>query len=114
MKPKPVIPRTLANRDVEEAVEHYVIEEALQAALGFIEALEQAYARIGRHPGIGSPRYAHELGLPDLRSWPLTHYPHLVFYVERSDHVDVWRVLHGRRDIPAWLFGDLKGTDEQA
>jgi hypothetical protein len=25
----------------------------------------------------------------------------MVFYVERSDHIDVWRVFHGRRDIPA-------------
>jgi toxin ParE1/3/4 len=25
------------------------------------------------------------------------------FYVERSDHVDVWRVLHGMRDIPSWM-----------
>jgi toxin ParE1/3/4 len=30
-------------------------------------------------------------------------YPYLVFYVERDDHIDVWRVLHGQRDIPAWL-----------
>ena len=28
-------------------------------------------------------------------------YPHCVFYLERSDHIDVWRVLHGQRDIPA-------------
>jgi toxin ParE1/3/4 len=33
----------------------------------------------------------------------LKKYPHLVFYVERSDHVDVWRVLHGMRDIPSWM-----------
>jgi toxin ParE1/3/4 len=26
-----------------------------------------------------------------------------VFYVERPDHIDVWRVLHGQRDIPAWM-----------
>jgi toxin ParE1/3/4 len=43
------------------------------------------------------------LNLPGLRSWPLTRYPYLVFYVERSDHVDVWRVLHGQRDIPGWM-----------
>ena len=43
---------------------------------------------------------AHELNLPGLRAWPLTRYPCLVFEVERSDHVDVWRVLHGQRDIP--------------
>ncbi|MEK6243421.1 MAG: type II toxin-antitoxin system RelE/ParE family toxin [Pseudomonadota bacterium] len=105
MKAKPVIPRELANRDVDEAIGHYVSEDARPAALGFIEALEQAYLHIGRHPATGSPRYAHELDLPGLRSWPLERYPHLVFYIERNDHIDVWRVLHGQRDIPAWLLG---------
>lgn len=71
MKDKPVIPRELANRDVNEAIEHYLNENAPQAALGFIKALEQAYAHIGRHPATGSTRYAHELNLPDLRSWSL-------------------------------------------
>ena len=27
--------------------------------------------------------------------------PYLVFYVERGDSIDVWRVLHGKRDVPA-------------
>ena len=106
MKPKPVIPRELANRDVDEAIESYLSEDARRAALGFIDALEQAYFHIGRFPATGSPRYAHELDLPGLRSWQLTRYPHLVFYIERSDHIDVWRVLHGQRDIPAWFLDD--------
>ncbi len=103
MKAKPVIPRALAKQDVEEAISHYLSEDAKQAALGFIDALEQAYAHIARHPATGSPRYAHELDLPGLRSWSLNRYPHIVFYVEHADHIDVWRVLHGMRDIPAWL-----------
>lgn len=100
---KPVWPRALANRDVDEAIAHYVNEGAQQAALGFIDALEQAFGHIGRHPATGSSRYAHELSLPGLRFWPLTHYPHLVFYIERADHIDVWRVLHGQRDVAAWM-----------
>ena len=103
MKVKQVIPREQADRDVDEAIDHYLAEDAEQAALGFIEALEQAYRHISRHPATGSPRYAHEIDLPGLRSWPLTRYPYLVFYVERADHIDVWRVLHGQRDIPAWM-----------
>lgn len=103
MKAKPVIPRELANRDIDEAIADYLSEGAEQAAFGFIDALEQAYAHIGRHPASGSPRYAHELNLPGLRSWPLANYPHLVFYVEYPEHIDVWRVLHGQRDIPAWM-----------
>ncbi|MFJ4290243.1 type II toxin-antitoxin system RelE/ParE family toxin [Cupriavidus sp. NPDC089707] len=103
MKAKPVIPRVLARQDVDEAVSHYLSKEAEQAALGFIDKLEQAYAHIGRYPATGSPRYAHELDLPGLRIWMLKRYPYVVFYVERPDHIDVWRILHGMRDIPAWL-----------
>ncbi len=103
MKAKPVIPREQANRDVDEAIAYYLSEATEAVALGFVDALEQAYTHIARHPATGSPRYAHELNLPGLRTWSLTRYPHLVFYVEQPDHIDVWRVLHGQRDIPAWM-----------
>ena len=103
MKSKPIIPRELANRDVDAAIKHYLDQDAEQAALGFIEALEQAYAHISKRAATGSPRYAHELNLPGLRFWALTRYPYLVFYVELEQHIDVWRVLHGRRDVPAWM-----------
>ena len=35
----------------------------------------------------------------------MTRFPYLIFYFERDDCVDVWRVLHGQRDIPAWMNG---------
>lgn len=105
MKAKAVVPREQASRDVDDAVAYYLSEASEAAALGFIDALERACTHIGRHPATGSPRYAHELNLPGLRAWPLTRYPYLVFYVERPDHIDVWRVLHGQRDIPAWMQG---------
>jgi len=103
VKAKPVVPRHVAQQDVEEAINHYLKINAASTAIGFIDELERAFAHISHHPGSGSPRYAHELNLPGLRSWPLTRYPHLVFYVERPDLIDVWRVLHGQRDIPAWM-----------
>lgn len=109
MKLKPVVPRTLVADDVDDAVEHYLIEGGAQVAMGFIDALEQAYRHIGRYPASGSPRYAHELNLPGLRFWPLKRYPYLVFYVELRDHVDVWRVLHGQRDIPSWMRDPAEG-----
>ncbi|MNQ47070.1 Plasmid stabilization system protein [compost metagenome] len=109
MKAKPIIPRARANQDIDDAVSYYLSEAAEQAALGFIDALERAYKHISRHPESGSSRYAHELDLPGLRSWGLKRYPYLVFYIEREDHIDVWRVLHGMRDIPAWMQdGDRK------
>jgi len=106
MNAKSVVPREQANRDVDDAIAYYLGEDAQRAALGFIAALEQAYAHISRHPGTGSPRWGHELHLPGLRAWPLSRYPHLVFYVERADQIDVWRVLHSQRDIPTWMHAD--------
>ena len=100
MKALPVVPRERVNRDVEEAVAHYVEEGVDEAVLGFIDALERAFTQIGRHPQSGSTRFAHELDLPGLRSWPLKRFPYLVFYVVRDAHVDVWRILHARRDVP--------------
>ena len=103
MRVKPVLPRGLASRDVDDAIAYYLDEGAEQAALRFVDALERAYEHIGRQPASGSPRYARELNLPGLRCWPLARFPYLIFYIEREDHIDVWRVLHGRRDIPVWM-----------
>ncbi|MCY4485248.1 MAG: type II toxin-antitoxin system RelE/ParE family toxin [Spirochaetaceae bacterium] len=93
MTAKPVVPRASAIRDVDEA----------QAALAFIDELEEAYRHIAQYPASGSSRYASELDVPGLRSWPLRRYPYVVFYRAQGGHIDVWRVLHGRRDIAAWL-----------
>jgi toxin ParE1/3/4 len=103
VKPKPVIPRERAGRDIDAAIAWYLDQGAAESALGFIDALEQAFNHIGRHPTTGSPRYAHELNLPGLRSWQVARYPHMIFYIESSQHIDVWRVLHGQRDIPAGM-----------
>ena len=103
MTPKPVVPRARAVRDMDEALAHYLREGESQATLGFIDELEAAYAHIAQYPASGSSRYAWELDVPGLRSWPVRCYPHLIFYRERDDHIDVWRVLHGRRDIATWM-----------
>lgn len=101
--PKPVIPRARAHRDVDEAIDYYLKEHAGPAALGFIDALQAAFLQIARSPKTGSPRYAQELNIFGLRYLVLKRYPYLVFYVEFESHIDVWRVLHAQRDIPAWM-----------
>jgi toxin ParE1/3/4 len=107
MTAKPVIPTRLARQDVEDELTYYLVDEGSeQAALGFIAEIEQAYVHLAKDPNIGSPRYAYELDIPGLRSWPLDRYPHVIFYIERRDHVEVWRVLNGKRDIPSWLLND--------
>jgi toxin ParE1/3/4 len=101
-KPKPLTRRARSDEDVAEAIDHYQTE-SIAAATGFVDALEKAYRHIQRWPATGSPRYAHALDLPGLRFWRCARYPYLVFYVEKADRIDIWRVLHASRDIPQWL-----------
>ena len=103
MSGKPVVLREQARRDIDEAVEHYLAEAGPAVALDFIDALEEARRHIGERPASGSPRYAHELDISGLRYRSAGKFPYLVFYVERETEIDVWRVLHGARDIPAWM-----------
>ena len=103
MSGKPVVLRERARRDIDEAVEHYLSEAGPAVALNLIDALEDTLRQIGERPASGSPRHAHELEIPGLRFRSIGRFPYLVFYVEREADIDVWRVLHGARDIPAWM-----------
>ena len=109
MKTKDVVARAQAEQDVNNALDVYLTQASQKVALGFIDALERAYRLISERPEIGATRFAYELDLPGLRSWPLRGYPHAVFYMPRDDHIDVWRVLHAASDIPAWLIEESRG-----
>ena len=100
-----LIRRAAADQDVEQALAHYLAESP-RAAEGFVKALQRAYAHLGRAPESGSPRWAHDLNLPGLRAWPCKRFPYLVFYRLQGQDIEIWRVLHTRRDIPAWLATD--------
>ena len=98
MKPLTVLPR--ATRDIRSAVIYYRSEAGEAVAIRFIQALERQYRAIARQPGIGSPRYADELGIGNLRSAAVKRFPYLIFYIELEDRIEVWRMLHVQRDIP--------------
>ena len=107
-----VVLREHARRGIEAAVDSYRDEAGEATALRFVIALETALEHAGGYPSSGSARYSVELGLPALRCWQVEGFPYLVFYVERDDHIDVWRVLHGHRDIPAWMRGPDEPTSQ--
>ena len=100
---KPVRLRRVAADDVEAATDHYLDEAGTELAGRYIDAVERALRQIGRHPHSGSLRFSYELGIPELRAWPLGRFPYLVFFVEREREIGVWRVLHTRRHVPATL-----------
>jgi toxin ParE1/3/4 len=99
---KAAVRSAVADSDIENAISHYVVEAA-HVVDRFIDSLERAVAHIEKHPGTGSPRYAHELNIPQLRFWQLTSFPYALFYVEHDNHLDIVRLVHMSRDIPASL-----------
>jgi toxin ParE1/3/4 len=94
----------LAEHDVEAASDYYSLEVDEITALAFVAALSASYERITRHPKMGSPRYAQALEIAGLRHAPIKRFPHLIFYIEREDQIEIWRVLHSARDIPSSLL----------
>lgn len=103
-----VVPRERAERDIDDAVDFCFGEGGADLALRFIDELETALQRLAAHPDSGSPRYSTELDLPHLRYWPMHRFPYLIFYALASDTVDVWRVLHAKRDIPDSMQKDAE------
>jgi len=103
MSAKPLVLRRAAADAIDAATDHYLTEGGADLALRFVAELEATFGHIAAYPAIGSLRYARELGIDGLRHWPMRKFPHLVFYLERSTQIDVLHVLHGQRDIPAWL-----------
>jgi toxin ParE1/3/4 len=99
--------RERAATDVDEAVDHYLHEAGTAVALRFIDAVEHVVNQISRSPKSGSPRFSYELEIPDLRVRPVARFPYLVFYIAGDGFVDVWRILHSRRDIPSALADDI-------
>ncbi|WP_419926158.1 type II toxin-antitoxin system RelE/ParE family toxin [Candidatus Poriferisocius sp.] len=95
--------RALAANDVEAAVDYYREEAGHGTALDFVTALEAAISHLQQHPFTGSLRFAFELEIPDLRNWPLQKFPYLIFYKATGNRIDIWRILHARRDVPAHL-----------
>ena len=103
MKAKLVLRRKSARLDIDMAAGHYEAEAGPDVALRFVNAVEATFRFIGNQPSAGSSLWATQLGISGLRSRPVARFPYVVFYFEQDEHVEVWRVLHVRRDIPAHL-----------
>lgn len=106
MAKRPVRLRARAAADVEAAVDWYREEAGEAVALEFVDAVERCVRRLRTSPQLGSLRFSYELDIPGLPVVPTPRFPYLIFYVPADDTIDVWRVLHTRRDLPATLTED--------
>ena len=99
--------RERAAADIDQVVDYYLAGADTEVALRFVDAIERAIGQISRSPQSGSLRFSYELEIPGLRVRPLTRFPYLVFYIVRDEVVDVWRILHTRRDIPSAMGDEI-------
>lgn len=97
--------RERAATDVDEVADYY-LEAGEEVALRFVDAVERAVSQINRSPQSGSLRFSYELEIPGLRDRRVDRFPYLVFYIFGDEVVDVWRILHTRRDVPSAIAGD--------
>ncbi|WP_256999404.1 type II toxin-antitoxin system RelE/ParE family toxin [Microbacterium sp. SZ1] len=80
-------------------------ERARTQLRSLIVELQELSGRIAQFPSIGSPRFAVETGIEELRDLALRRFPYVVFYGEDSDVMRILRVRHHSHDIPAELRG---------
>ena len=106
MSAKPVLRRASARRDIEFAADYYDREADPDVAMRFIDAVEAAILAISDRPGAGSPAWSERLKISGLRSRPTGQFPYALFYVEHEEHIEIWRVLHAKRDIPTAFVGN--------
>jgi len=83
----------LAEEDLEE-IWSFVAERDVEAADRLIDEITSRFDHLLAYPGAGHAR--HEL-LVNLRSLPVGRY--LIFYQPTDDGVEIFRVLHGSRDV---------------
>jgi toxin ParE1/3/4 len=102
---KPVHYRDLALDDIDSSIDYYATVDG-KVARRWVEEMQRAVADIGRHPRLGSSRFAEQLGIEGLRHRTLGKFPYLVFYIESDSRIVIVRVLHERRDV----HGELRDS----
>lgn len=103
MSRKAVVLRGAASEDIRSAIAYYREEASDDVALRLVERLEQTLTEVSEQPALGSPRFAHDVEIPGLRSRLVADFPYAVFYIETDTNVQVWRVLHTRQDLGSLL-----------
>jgi len=81
-----------------QAAARFIRRDNPTAARAFLVAAYDSFEFLARNPGIGRSRA--DLGFPEVRSWRVDGFRrYLIFYRELPDRIQIWRVLHGARDL---------------
>jgi plasmid stabilization system protein ParE len=87
-----------AKRDLNDIWE-YIAEDNIEAADRVLDVLQAAMAKLAKNPGIGHWREE----AADRRHRFFLVYSYVIVYRHETKRLQVIRVLHGARDLPAVL-----------
>ncbi len=77
----------------------YIAADSLEAAERMTARLFDAFEALARNPGMGHKR--EDLTPLPVLFWPVGNY--LVIYRAASRPIEIVAIVHGKRDIPAFL-----------
>jgi toxin ParE1/3/4 len=100
---KPVVLLPAAEQDLLERTNAYSQAGGATLAERFFDAAVAATRAFEQMPGIGDLQMGELCGVPGLRGWRIKGFPAHWFYFERSEHVDVVRLLADAQDLIALL-----------
>ena len=82
-----------------DALWEYIAKDSVQAADRLIAELFDAFESLARNPGIGHKR--EDLTKLPVLFWPVGNF--LIIYRAEGSLVEIVAVVHGKRDVPAFL-----------
>jgi len=92
-------------RDLIELAD-FIAQDSLDAAERFLKAAEAAFHLLASMPEMGALCWFQSPQTAGVRVWSIRGFEnYLVFYRPVEAGIDVIRVIHGARDIPA-MFAD--------
>lgn len=92
--------RPAAKDDIIRQFRYYLLQDALDVATRFLDAVDEAIEAICQMPHMGASTQFKNPTLSGLRFWTVKGFDDiLIFYSVQPDALRVVRVLHGRRDI---------------
>ena len=95
-----ILLRPRASEDLA-AIWAYIAQDSEAHADAFVAAIDRKFKILAATPQIGRAR--EELG-KDIRSFPLGRY--VIFYRPQPQALEIVRVLHSARDVPAVFAED--------
>jgi toxin ParE1/3/4 len=96
-----IIRRDQVIADLETLTDR-IAKDSPKSAERFLKAVEKAIALLAEFPELGSRCEFRSPHIKDLRVWSIRRFKkYLIFYRPIENGIEIFRVLHGARDLEA-------------